>query len=394
MASPKKSSSLGSGPGQSDDLDPDFPGPGDGGPISVEGVAEVGDSDPVADAYLVPGEDFRVELFRHKPTLWRGQDIGGFVDELAPEDSFSTIKARYGGGTFRIVRRDLKTGKMMWARVFKIAGVPVLSSTPDDSQTPPLVPTKNPDHPGATIDLGGVSIPLTGDIADLQRMILFVKAIKHVFPDPPDYNQALLTALLEQRKTDDPLDLLGKLRTAVPEIFGGGGGDGDSAGGNLYSLLQEAIKQAGPIIGGLAARGPVVSRPMPARAAIPVTSARTEPTNPEPVNHAAPESEGDPVAQGPNSQQIAVMAVGEIVKAFAMEPPQAAADVVNGLDLVTGIQAADRHKLAPFKGALQSMAERNLPEYLEDVTPETVTNFRAYFSEVFDSFVNPDRAGL
>lgn len=394
MANSKKSSSGGSGPGpgSGDDLGEDIPLVGDIGSFSAEGVAEVGDSDPVADAYLVPGEDFRVELFRTKPTVWRGQDIGGFVDELVPEDSFATLKQKYGGGSYRIVRRDLKTGKMMWARSFKIAGVPVLSSSPDDSQTPALVPAKNPDHPTATIDLGGVSLPLTGEIADLQKMILFVKAIKHVFPDPPDYNQALLTALLEQRRTDDPLDLLGKLRTAVPEIFGGGGGDGDGAGGNLYSLLQEAIKQAGPIIGGLASRGPAVSRPMPARLAVPVSSTRTEPTNPEAVTSAPPESEGVPLA--PNPQQIALAAVGEIVKAFCMNPPQPAADVVNGLDLVTGIQAADRDKLAPFKNALLSMAERNLPEYLEEVSPETVTNFRAYFAEVFDSFVDADRVGL
>lgn len=394
----RKPTVIKSGPGSlSDETGPlesdHFAGDGSG-PILIEDLAEVDALDPISYAYSLPGEDFRVELYRLKPTTWRGQDISGYCADLDASDTPASIRERFGGGLFQIIRRA-STGKLQWARRFKIAGNPVLSSSPDPSQSPSdVVPTKNPDRPVTTINLGGVELPITGDMGDLQKMILFVKAVKTVFPDPPDYNSALLGALLEKgRERDDPLELLSRLRTAVPEIFSGSESGSSGGDANLYSLLQEAIKQAGGILGGMAAaRRPAVARPMPARPAIPAPSPVVNPTNPDPEKIPAPESEADLAA--PSPQQIALAAVSEIVKAFCMDQPQPAADVVAGLDLVTGIAPADRGKLAAFKGALASMAERNLPEYIDDLTPETAARFKAYFSEVFDLFVDESRPGM
>lgn len=363
------------------------PGAGVGSQADSENLEVEGPDDPVRKAFSVEDETSVVQLFRRLPTHFRGEEIRGYCDDLSSDDSLNTIKRRFGGGTFHVLRRSIKSGKILWAQVFKIAGPPVLSPSSDGGDAVPLASAPADKNtltpgPGATVDLGGVTIPLTGDLAELQKMILYVKAIKTVFPDPPDYNAALLEALLN-RNQPDPLELLGKLRQAVPEVFGGGS-DGD--GGSLYAVLQEAIKQAGSVLSGMRTPSPMPGRlPMPAaRVPAPSTPSLTEP---EPGK--APESEAQPVSLSP--QQMAVTAVSEIVKAFGVEPPQKAADVVAGLDLVFQVSPADRSKIKPFKGALQAMAVRNLGEYFDPIDADTVARFEAYFSEVFDLFTDETR---
>ncbi len=74
--------------------------------------------------------EYAIKLYRQDPMMFNGRQVGGFINEFPNFITDSEIKARYGGGRFKIqIHYKAPNGKMLFgpSRTFQISGDPVLS---------------------------------------------------------------------------------------------------------------------------------------------------------------------------------------------------------------------------------------------------------------------------
>lgn len=107
-------------------------------PTAVEQLAN--DSEDAILNYineLGGSAEYAIKLYRQDPMMFNGRQVGGFINEFPNFITDSEIKARYGGGRFKIqIHYKAPNGKMLFgpSRTFQISGDPVLSGSEGQPQ--------------------------------------------------------------------------------------------------------------------------------------------------------------------------------------------------------------------------------------------------------------------
>ncbi|GAI00961.1 unnamed protein product, partial [marine sediment metagenome] len=156
-------------------------------------------------------ENITVQLYRNEPEYHDGRRCTGFLGALQPGDDLESIRQRFGGGRY-VLRRQVN-GRFAGNRIVTIVGNPKLEGLPS---------TDGASAPGTAqelgrLNVGGIDIPLTDDINKLKNIVLYMRMVKEMLPDPPvpvvppDINVDLLKLLVEARRDPDVLDQVDKL---------------------------------------------------------------------------------------------------------------------------------------------------------------------------------------
>lgn len=324
------------------------------------------------------GVPFRVELVRLEPEIWENVHLRGFLCELEPGTTYSQVKEKYGGGRYRADKRDATTGRYIRRRQFEISPwIPKIDTPDGDQPTGALSLAEQP-----KLDVAGVGVPIS-QVEHIKELVLWTRAIKVLLPDPPDSNSQLLTTLIELVKeksapSADPLELLTKLRAAVPEIFE----RSTTEGSNLYSLLQEAIRQTGSVLAG--------GKYRPLRIAKPLKD-KPQPTGGAESGAPVTYQEGDEPMMTPESGLMLML--GELIKAFRLVPPKEPKRVVTMLDHLFALTKEQRAEMTAMREVGLDIAENQLIEdFVEDASLRE--KFAAYYTEVFDLYTNPEREAV
>lgn len=319
------------------------------------------------------GVPFRVELVRIEPETWEDVRMRGYLCDLEPGTTYSDIKKRYGGGRFRADKRNKETGLYITRRHFEISPwIPKIEKEDGTKGTSALSLVDQP-----KLDVAGVSVPIS-QVEHIKELVLWMRAVRTLLPEPPDFNTNLLATLVDLVKeksapSADPLELLTKLRAAVPEIF-----DRNVEGGNLYTLLQEAIRQTGSVLTG-------GNYQLPRRVKL-LKDKRPLPTGK--ADSGAPElQEGDDTM---TTESGLMMMLGELIKAFRLNPPKEPKRVVAMFDHVFGLTKDERAKMKALCEVGLDIAENQLAEdFAEDASLRE--KFAAYYIEIFNLYTNPER---
>lgn len=321
------------------------------------------------------GVPFRVELVRLEPETWENVHMRGFLCELEPGTTYSHIKQKYGGGRFRADKRNAVTGQYITRRQFEISPWIPLIDRPDGDQ--PAGALSLADQP--KLDVGGVSVPIS-QVEHIKELVLWTRAIKVLLPDPPDANSQLLTTMIElvrekSAPSADPLELLTKLRAAVPEIF-----ERSTEGNNLYSLLQEAIRQTGSVLAGGKYRLPGKAKLLKEKS--PQPTGGTESGAPE------IDQEGDEPMM--TAEGGLMMMLNELIKAFRLVPTKEPKRVVTMLDHLFALTKEQRADMKGMREVGLDISENQLSEdFVEDASLRE--KFTTYYNEVFDLYTDPER---
>lgn len=320
------------------------------------------------------GVPFRVELVRIEPETWQNVRIRGYLCDLEPGTTYSDVKKKYGGGRFRADKRNAGSGRYMAVRKFDISPwIPKIEKEDGQEATGTLSVIDQP-----RLDVGGVSVPIN-EVQKIKELVLWMRAVRTLLPEPPDFNTNLLGTFVELIKeksapASDPLELLTKLRGAVPEIF-----DRSVDGSNLYTLLQEAIRQTGSILAGGYSRQ---------RRTTKLLKDKPQPTGG--IDSGAPKTnqEGDePMAQ-PELGLMAMLA--EVINAFRLDPPKEPKRVVAMFDHVFAQNKEKRAEMNTLREVGLDIAENQLTEdFAEDASLRE--KFTIYYTEIFDLYTDPER---
>lgn len=328
------------------------------------------------------GESEYVDVIRIKPELYKGEPATGYCGRLEPGDRYFELKNKFGGGQYRLNVRDRSTGRLVTSGRVTVAGAPILpSDIASAASVRPAVPGANLGSV-VDVDIRGTKIPfqLQGPgLEGIKELMLYMRAVDVMFPPRPDISETILAAALGNRRQDDPLELLGKLRAAVPEIFeskGGDGGDAGAGGSNLYDVIKEGLRQAGPVLANMAA-GKAPRRPSPMLTA----PAAAEPSQLAAGTEVAP-GERVESEQVTSDLQIAMQILGEVVKAYRLEPPKAAERVVAMVDLMFQLTPDQKKKLAGYKETAFDLCENQLADVFEE-SPDSRAGFATWFDQVF-----------
>jgi hypothetical protein len=331
-------------------------------PESVDEFADLFDS--------TDGVPFVVRLFREEPEVWQGVTIKGYICELEPGTTLEAIKKRYGGGRYKVDKRNA-LGRIIVRRSFDVSPFVPKMENDDGKRSTAVIPLA--EQP--MIDVQGVKIPV-GQTEAIQQLVLWTKAVNVMFPQTLDPNSQLLATLIDivrekSAPPGDPLDLLAKLRMAVPEIF-----ERPSDGSSLYSVLQEAIRQAGSVLTG--------ARVLPGKVKLlqgtPSRVGKADPVSSEPT----------PNNEEPMADNTLMLMLGEVIKAFRLDPPKEPPRVVAMLDLLFPMKREDRVNIKQVRERAFDIAENQLSEDFAE-NPELREQFRQYYDQVFDTFVDPER---
>lgn len=321
------------------------------------------------------GVPFRVELVRIDPETWQNIRIRGYLCDLEPGTTYSDVKKKYGGGRFRADKRNASTGRYMAVRKFDISPwIPKIEKEDGQGAAGALSVIDQP-----RLDVGGVSVPIN-EVDKIKDLVLWMRAVRTLLPEPADANTQLLGTLVDLVKEksappSDPLELLTKLRGAVPEIF-----DRSVEGSNLYSLLQEAIRQTGSVLAGGMYRQRRTTKMLKDK--------RPQPTGG--AESGAPEThqEGDEPMATPEIGLMAMLA--EVINAFRLDPPKEPKRVVAMFDHVFALSKEKRVEMNALREVGLDIAENQLTEdFAEDASLRE--KFTTYYTEIFDLYTDPER---
>ncbi len=353
-------------------------------------------------------EDVTVHLYRLEPRFHKGERCDGFLGALEPGDDLDYIRKTHGGGRYSL-RKRVGT-KFRAQRHIRISGKPKLespspveaeiSAPTDKTETPPgepaaIAPPEIEELTAereaiARINVAGVDIPLTGDLAKIKEMMLFIRMLKACFPDPPDMNETLLKMALEGRRDPDVLDQVEKLTSVFDRLKsispdGGGSTNWLDIGGQVINAFVRYVETAG-------ARRPIAGIPqvpkkpeIAAAAASAVALPTAEPSEPAGKSPLIAEKESDLMTY----QEIAEKAGSYIVQGYISEPQQTPAETARVLDAVAGVSESDRSELSAYKDVLGLVAKNILSNQVE-TTAEDIEKFVLYYDKVFDIFVSTD----
>jgi hypothetical protein len=345
--------------------------------------------------------DHRVDVTRISPEEYKGELVKGYCGKLGPGDTFETIRQRFGGGKFRLSKRSNTTGKILLSATVDVAGAPVVvtpstdppSASPEASRAVSTITSIAP----VQIDVNGTKLTLPSGLAEqfqyMQGVILWTKAVASIFPAPVDPNMELLGLLVKGRQdtANDPIEMLSKLRTAFPDLFE----RSDVGSPNWISVIQEAIKQAGTVLGAMSAgrQAPLIlpgsSRPNPVAQ---LSAPKTEPgVAPDSESAAVPVAELETVLNPqPTAWQIGLAMLAEIVKAYRLEPPKEASRVVALLDQCFQLSSDRRQILLAFRQTGFDWCEGQLEDVFAE-QPGQRAEFDRYYEEIFTEYTRADR---
>lgn len=342
-------------------------------------------------------ESVNVTLARLSPDEWLGQSIRGYLCKLTPGHDEEWIADKYGGGNYQLTKKDRASGRILASRQLRIAGEPKSPTAPvadlqeDESVADPM-----------KVNVGGVEIPWTGDLKQVQEFVLFVRAMKSLFPEPPDINSVLLETLLRRNEQKSTIDIVKELKEAAG-LFGG---SGDSKGGNLSDVLGKVIDNAGPILANLtrppALRAPIKipagpypgGRPesLPAPDLVkPGENAENRESIETDTSTTSTQTKGEPMGE----REIVLSCAQQLVKCFRLRPPKEPCQVVPMMDLfIRQENPGFREQIRQgYEEIVFNLCEAELEVDWSD--PESVLGSREQFKEwcgqVFNSYADPER---
>ncbi len=361
-------------------------------------------------AYMFGGynaDQDKVSLYRMSPKEHQGVPTAGWLDDLGPGVDENYIRDNYGGGSFRLNKRNRANGQISATCSFEIPGFPKVGSGANPKAIGEDLGASAP----VTMRVDGVEVPFDGDLKRFSDFIMVLKGIKSVFPDPPDINAGLLEMAMKREPAPDPLDAIRAAKEAA-DLFGGSGGQAGT-GATLYDLLNTAISQAGTVIQSMTSPGlRRIANVKPA-----VLPGPTLVPGPGNVPGAAPvgagADAGDTVDITPGSRQGAggettstdeaymsqrelILSVSStIVQCWKLNPPKDVSATVRMVDLILQeSEAAVRKTLADnFGPTIFDVCETQLAE--DWAYPESTVgsrdDFGVFFEKVFVEYARDDR---
>ncbi len=345
-----------------------------------------------------------VTLARLSPDEWQGENIRGYICKISPGHDEEWIKTHHGGGKYLLTKKDTKTGRIQDSRTIIIAGNPKQPGAPSPRPGPEgdgdVVVKESRSEP-VNVDIGGVEVPFDGDLGRMKDLVLFIKAVKAVFPPPPDYNTQLLELALRRNEGPSTLEIVKELKEAAG-LFGGGG----SGGSTVYDLLRSVADQAGGVIRNLTTpqlrspiKPPAGRLPGPTLAPLPAAKQET-PRGDTPVP--GDEKGGDETTAQPTSKELVmgereiVLAVAnQVVKSYRLSPPKAPEKVVRMVDQL--IQQSDKDVRmsldVKYRELIFDFCETELEADWSD--PESPVGdrgaFHDWFKLTFEYYADPER---
>ena len=351
-------------------------------------------------------EKIVVSMARLEPDIWQGVSIKGYLGKLTPGHDEEWIKTTHGGGKYILNKKDQSTGRILGSKTITISGNPRVGST---ALTPPVDMLDEAGSgnyfgtEGPRVNIGGIELPYSGNLEEMQKFILFVKAVKSAFPDPPDYNSVLLQALLERQRSSDPLETIKSIKEAA-ELF-----QAPEKGSNINDIIIEGIKNAGNILGGLTA--PKLRHPItPPNRQITgnqsgthegikrVTSTEIANNIDQKTENVSKEEPGNQVEKDANTmgeREVVLAVCNQIVKSFRLKPALEPARVVRMIDQF--LQKKDK----VMRNALSSQYSELISDFCEAELeadwsdPETQIEsrecFREWYKQIFTNYADPER---
>ncbi len=349
-----------------------------------------------------------ISLYRILPKEHLGVPTVGWLADVEPGMHEPYIRDNYGGGQYRLNKRNRKDGQISASCTFDLPGFPKVGSAAN--------PTATIEGQGATepvmLTVGNTQVPFTGDLQKFTDFMMVLRGIETIFPPappPPDINAALLELALK-KETTDPLDTIRILKEAS-DYFG----RTSETGSNIYDLVKEAIQQAGPVIQAMATPGqkrlakpPSLipgagpgDRPGKRPGPVPVTGRdqAAQVTDITPPDGQAAEDEPPTEERGFMSQRDLILAVAStIVSCWKLDPPKNATETVRMVDLVLQEnEPGVRQTLVDaYKDTILDICETQLAEdwIVEGGTIGNRKDFGKFFTDLFNEYVRPDREVL
>lgn len=369
---------------------------------NLEAVEETNEFDPFS--YLFSDYDPEtviVTIARLTPEEWQGVNIKGYLGKLSPGHDEEYIKNHYGGGKFILNKKNQTTGRMIASKTIVVSGNPKI---PLDSPPGGFLETGNDyinESEAVKLNIGGTEFPYTGDIEEMKKFILFTKAVKTLFPDPPDYNLELLRALIENKKDNqDIFEQIKKVKDAS-DLFQTGT-DGSS---NIYDFMGKVVQSAAPVLANLTSMKNIepnqvpISRQFNRPAAGLLEDLKQEKLQENKQikeNKTESLNEDDQPEGGVMSEtQVVMMVVNVVVNAWRLDPPKETNQVVTMIDQILQQKSETvRAMLAnKYSSHVLNFAENELAEDWLD--PESKTgsreDFKTWLTEIFETYGNPER---
>lgn len=365
------------------------------------------DIDPFAYLFSEYDPDtYVVSLARLEPEEFQGHMIKGWLCKLSPGHDEEWIKKTFGGGHYILNLKNYSTGRIEKTRHLTIAGNPILP--PEDSTGGPG-PEELPFAPGPTgepvmLDLGGTKVPWSGNMQQMQELVLFCKTVERLWPPSPDINETLLAiALGKNEQAKDALTVVRELKEAADLLT-----PPEAAGGNIYDLLGKVVDGTAAILrgGGVPRlRSPVIP---PGRQIDRRDIGKLKERGKEVLKEKGPVNTGKTATteaeELSSPEEIAVMSekeilfavVNQVVKAFRLMPPKDPKRVVPLLDqFLREKGVAERVGLVSrFKETVFDFAEVELESDFGDPDcPETNTReaFQEWFENLFTWYQSEER---
>lgn len=349
-------------------------------------------------------EDVTVHLYRLEPRFHKGERCDGFLGALEPGDDLSYIRKTHGGGRYSLRKRIGSRFKAQ--RHIRISGKPKLES-PSPAEAETSAPTdkaeKPPEEPAsiaapegeqptlerepfARVNVAGVEIPLTGDLAKIKEMMLFIRMLKACFPDPPDINETLLKMAIDGRRDPDVLDQVDKLTSVFDRLKSISPEGGGSTGWlDIGSQIINAFVRFTETAGAKRSLATMPQLPKKPEIAAPVASGVGKPLEKPAESPLNAVKESDLMTY----QEIAEKAGSYIVQGYISEPQQEPAETARVLDAVVPVAESERPELAAYKDVLCLVSKNILSNQIE-TTAEDIEKFVLYFNKVFDIFVSTE----
>jgi len=343
-----------------------------------------GEPDPFEGLFIDFEENIRVTLERQEPESFNDQRIDGYLEDLKPGlNSYeSYIAGKYGGGAYQVTKRQ--SGRFVTRRNFRISGPPKLT---------PITPTKSEEKlPEETVE--GVNIG--GDDKQFLRRIERFAQIQHLLNPPQekqtDINAVLLEHILRKSEPPDITGTIQNIASLAEALKSMAGGDGAGAGTTWLDIVNQGISaftkfvdKSSPLPSGAQVRpGQIPAIPRPVSGQIPDLSVENNQEN----NGEKEELNQMPRIQ--SNEELAQIAVANIVSGWRLEPPKEPDRIIRFFDQALKLDTKTRTLLKPYKDYLFDCAELQLEQDFAEA-PEKREDFKTYFDQVFDEFVNPER---
>lgn len=334
-------------------------------------------------------EEVVVHLYRVEPVQWTvdGQSvpIKGYLETLHPGESdyHGLIKSRYGGGRYLVQRRI--NARIDTQRTLIIAGAPrVITEPAPRDKAPSSALPMDEQHSGVSI--GGTEQQFE---ERLTRLAMIQKIM-----NPPaerdghldDLTKILLERALSGNQTSmiETITTVTKAAEALGPVFQRNTGET-----GILDVILEGIKTIPDLLAQRQGGAPPVKQlgMIPGTAPINVRKLPAPEANAEGDTTDTPEQE---TTMALDMKTLLNTALYNVAAAFRLKPRPEPADVIQMLDAMMEADGPMREKLKAHKATATMMIRTNLSDYFED-NPEAAEQFEQWWTDLFDTFTDPER---